>query len=223
MVKRTWLSWSSGKDSAWALHRLQQDPGIELAGLFCTVNRAFNRVAMHAVSVDLLKTQTARIGLPLEVIEIPYPCSNADYDEIMTAFVRKAGMAGVECFAFGDLFLEDVRKYREEKLRGTGISPIFPLWGVPTDELSREVIDGGVRAVVTCVDPEQMPKTLVGREYDASFLHELPAGVDPCGENGEFHTFVFDGPAFSAPVQVMTGAVVERDGFVFIDVTEKPG
>lgn len=217
-MTRALVSWSSGKDSAWTLHRLRQDTRYEVAGLFCTVNRAFGRVAMHGVRITLLRAQAARLGLPLEVIELPFPCSNAAYERIMGAFVEKARGQGIGAFAFGDLFLEDVRAYRERQLEGSGIAPVFPLWGEPTGALAQEMIAAGLRAVLTCVDPRQAPAALAGRAFDAALLAELPEGVDPCGERGEFHSFVWDGPMFSAPVSVEPGEVVERDGFLYADL-----
>jgi uncharacterized protein (TIGR00290 family) len=219
MKRKTMLSWSSGKDSAWTLYQLQRDPEIDLAGLFCTVNSEFKRVAMHAVRLELLQQQATHLGLPLQVIEIPYPCSNEQYAEIMTNFVEEARGEKIEQFAFGDLFLEDIRSYREEKLSGTGIAPIFPLWGLPTDQLAQEMVASGMKAVITCVDPKQLTEAFIGREYDQEFLADLPDGVDPCGENGEFHSFVYAGPIFHKPMEITTGEVVHRDGFVFIDVT----
>lgn len=215
------MSWSSGKDSAWALHQLRQDPDIDLAGLFCTVNSAFDRVAMHGVRVELLQKQAESIGLPLEIIEIPDSCSNAEYEEIMGRFVERAIRHDIGFFAFGDLFLEDVRNYREEKLRNSGIKALFPIWGIPTDELSREMITGGLRTVITCINPDQMPKEFVGREFDQSFLDSLPEAVDPCGEHGEFHSFVFDGPMFARPIDIMLGETIQRGDFVFADVLLK--
>ena len=215
---KTLLSWSSGKDSAWALHTLRQDPQIELAGLFCTVNQAFNRVAMHGVRVELLQRQADRLGLPLQIIDIPYPCSNEQYAQVMSEFVTQARAAGVTHFAFGDLFLEDVRRYREERLQGTGISPIFPLWGSDTRELSQTMVVAGLRSVLTCVDPKQLSKDFAGRIFDATLLCDLPADVDPCGENGEFHSFAFDGPMFAQAVDFTLGETVARDGFVFTDL-----
>ena len=218
MAKKTWLSWSSGKDSAWALHVLRGQTGVEVTGLFCTVNREFDRVAMHAVRAELLRRQAERVGLPVRIIPIPNPCSNAEYDEIMSGFVAEARREGIECFAFGDLYLEDIRRYREERLAGTGIAPIFPLWGRPTGELSRAMVNGGLRARITCVDPARLGAEFAGREYDQSFLGAIPETVDPCGENGEFHTFAFDGPMFAGPVDVVVGDTVSRDGFVFTDL-----
>jgi uncharacterized protein (TIGR00290 family) len=218
MSKKTFLSWSSGKDSAWALHVLRQDPDIEVAGLFTTVNKQFDRVAMHGVRLELLRQQAENVGLPLHIIEIPYPCSNEEYAEAMTAFVNTAKAEQIECFAFGDLFLDDVRKYREERLRGTGITPVFPLWGIPTKELSREMVAGGLKAVITCMNPERISDDFAGREYNTAFLDEIPEGVDPCGEYGEFHSFAFDGPMFQHPVAAIVGETVQRDGFVFTDL-----
>jgi uncharacterized protein (TIGR00290 family) len=214
---KTLLSWSTGKDSAWALHLLKQDPSVELAGLFTTVNEAFDRVAMHAVRREILEAQAAAAGLPLHVIEIPWPCPNEAYEARMSEFVELAKEEGVEAMAFGDLFLEDIRAYREKNLQGTGITPLFPVWGLPTDKLAGDMVEAGLRAQVTCVDPKQLDASFAGRIFDASFLDDLPSGVDPCGENGEFHSCVFAGPMFSAPVPIAPGEVTERDGFVFAD------
>ncbi len=212
------MSWSSGKDSAWALHKLQQNPEIEVVGLFCTVNSQFDRVAMHGVRVELLLQQAESIGLPMELIELPYPCSNEAYENIMGEFVEKAKNRDIDYFAFGDLFLDDIRNYRVEKLKDSGIEPIFPLWGLPTDTLSREMIHYGLRTLITCIDPKQTPRHCIGREYNEQFLDSLPKSVDPCGENGEFHSFVYDGPMFTSPIQVSIGETVDRDNFVFADV-----
>ncbi len=218
MKRKTLLSWSSGKDSAWALHLLRQDPEIELAGLFSVINRQADRVAMHAVRRDLLIRQAQRTGLPLAVIEIPYPCSDGDYRDKMAEFVSTSTDQQIECFAFGDLYLEEVRRYREDNLAGTCIKPLFPLWGLPTAELSRRMVTSGLRAFITCVDPESLPADFAGRIYDDAFLNDLPAGVDPCGENGEFHSFVVAGPMFSKSLEVSPGEVVVRDGFVYADL-----
>ena len=218
MAKRTLLSWSSGKDSAWALHLLRQQPEIELAGLFCTVNLDFDRVAMHAVRTELLRRQAERVGVPLQIISIPHGCTDAQYREIMGAFVAGALEQGVECMAFGDLYLESVRSYREQNLADTGISPLFPLWGLPTDQLASTMIGSGLQAYITCLDPKLLAPEFAGRRYDESFLRDLPDTVDPCGENGEFHSFVVDGPMFGAPLDVRPGEVVHRDGFVFADL-----
>jgi uncharacterized protein (TIGR00290 family) len=215
---KTLLSWSSGKDSAWSLHRLRADDRYEVAGLLTTISSAHDRVAMHAVRRTLLEQQAAAASLPLHVIEIPSPCSNEEYEAVMSAAMRGAIASGVECIAFGDLFLEDVRAYREEKLAPTGVRPIFPLWGSETRELAREMIDGGLRARLTCVDPRVMPRELAGRDFDAALLAELPADVDPCGERGEFHSFAYAGPMFERAIAIESGEVVERDGFVFADL-----
>lgn len=220
-AKSTLMSWSSGKDSAWALHTLQQDPNIHLVGIFCVVNEQFDRVAMHAVKTDLLRMQAQRLKLPLHIIQIPYPCSDAAYESVMRQFVATTKANGVENIAFGDLFLEDIRDYRIRQLAATGITPVFPVWGMPTEKLSRLMLAKGLRAVITCVDPKQIPREFVGREYDAQFLDDLPEGVDPCGENGEFHSFVFDGPMFDSSIDLAVGEVVERDGFVFADIQGK--
>lgn len=219
---KTLISWSTGKDSAWALHRLATANDCDIAGLFCTVNKAFARTAMHAVRLELLRIQAACLDLPLEIIEIPWPCSNADYEAIMADFVTRARSRRIECFAFGDLFLEDIREYRLKNLQGTGIAPLFPLWREDTPRLAREMMEGGLRAVVTCVDPAQLDRGFTGRRFDAGFLTDLPESVDPCGENGEFHTFVFDLPEFSRPIDITVGQIVDRDGFVFADVTPIP-
>jgi uncharacterized protein (TIGR00290 family) len=212
------LSWSSGKDSAWALHVLRRQGDVDVVGLLTTINRVHDRVAMHAVRTELLRAQAAAAGLPLWEVPIPSPCANAEYEAAMGAAMDRAKREGITHVAFGDLFLEDIRRYREEKLAETGILPLFPLWGESTAELAREMIEAGLRARLTCVDPKQMPRELAGRDFDARLLAELPASVDPCGERGEFHTFAWAGPMFGAPVPVSLGEIVERDGFVFADL-----
>jgi uncharacterized protein (TIGR00290 family) len=212
------LSWSSGKDSAWALHVLRERGDVQVVGLLTTVNEAFQRAAMHAVRIELLRAQAEAVGLPLWEIEIPYPCSNEQYERGMSQAMAHARREGISSVAFGDLSLEDVRRYREDRMRGTGVEPIFPLWGQPTRDLSRAMLSAGMKAQFTCVDPKQVPATFAGRAYDQGALDELPATADPCGEGGEFHTFVYDGPMFSWPIPVQTGEVVERDGFVFADM-----
>jgi uncharacterized protein (TIGR00290 family) len=218
MKKKTLLSWSSGKDSAWALHLLRQRDDIEVVGLFTTVNVEFQRVAMHAVCLELLKLQAEAVGLPLETLNIPYPCTNLQYESVMKAFVDASVEKGIDCMAFGDLFLQDIRAYREAKLKDTGITPIFPLWEIPTDRLARKMISEGLRAYLTCIDPKKLPAHFAGREFGPALLDELPVLVDPCGEYGEFHTFAVDGPMFRKPVGVHVGEVVERDGFIFADL-----
>jgi len=219
---RTLLSWSTGKDSAWSLHVLRQRRDVRVVGLVTTINAAFDRVAMHGVRRALAVAQAEAAGLPLHVLPIPYPCPNEDYERIMGAFVAEQAAAGVEAMAFGDLFLEDIRRYRETKLAGTGIAPLFPLWGIETAKLAREMIDGGLEARITCVDPRKLPTSFAGRRFDAALLADLPAGVDPCAENGEFHTFCCAGPMFQRPIAVALGEVVTRDGFVFCDLVQIP-
>jgi uncharacterized protein (TIGR00290 family) len=218
MSTRAWMSWSSGKDSHAALRAVGADPTVTVVGLLVTVNADADRVAMHAVRRSLLESQAERLGLPLCTVEIPSPCPNQVYEERMAGAIEAAVADGVGAMVFGDLFLEDVRAYREQALAGTGIRPVFPLWRQPTAPLAREMIATGTKAILTCVDPEKLPASFVGRTFDEQLLDELPAGVDPCGERGEFHTFVWDGPLFSCPIAVHTGEVVTRDGFVFCDV-----
>jgi uncharacterized protein (TIGR00290 family) len=215
---KTLFAWSSGKDSAWALHVLRRRADIEVVGLLTTMNQVANRVAMHAVREELVGRQAAALGLPLIQVPIPSPCPNERYEAAMEAALGDARSAGVGAIAFGDLYLGDVRRYREEKLAGTGIVGLFPIWGRDTRELSREMVESGLRAVITCVDPRRLDRAFAGRIFDGTLLGELPAGVDPCGENGEFHTFAFAGPMFAAPIPIFGGEVLERDGFVFADV-----
>ncbi|NOT70186.1 MAG: adenine nucleotide alpha hydrolase [Hyphomicrobium sp.] len=218
---KTLLSWSSGKDSAWALHVLRADPSVEVVGLVTTVNAAFDRVAMHGVRRNILEAQAAAAGLPLHVIDLPWPCSNEVYAKLMGDFVAAQVAGGIEAMAFGDLFLEDIRAYREEKLAGTGLKPLFPLWQIPTAQLARDMIAGGLRTYIATLDPRHLDKSFAGRVFDDRFLADLPPGVDPCGENGEFHTCVAAGPMFSRALSIETGEVVERDGFVFADLLLK--
>jgi uncharacterized protein (TIGR00290 family) len=217
-MRTAWMSWSSGKDSTFALHRARAAGEIDIVRLLVTMNADADRVAMHAVRRQLLEAQADRLGLPLELVELPTACPNDEYERRMGRAIDRATAAGVHHMVFGDLFLEDVRAYREQMLAGTGIAPGFPLWGRPTDVLAREMLAVGVRAVITCVDPQQLPAHFAGRAFDEQLLAELPPGVDPCGENGEFHTFVWNGPGFSSPIDIEVGDTVERDGFVFADV-----
>jgi uncharacterized protein (TIGR00290 family) len=214
------LSWSSGKDSAWALHVLRRTGDVDVVGLLTTFNEAFDRVAMHAVRRDLVEAQAAATGLPLQRVMLPYPCKNAVYEERFVAALVEAKAAGVSHVAFGDLFLADVRDYRIRLLEGTGVAPLFPLWGTPADTpaLARQMLDAGLRATLTCVDPKQLSARFVGREYDAALLAELPDGVDPCGEKGEFHTFCHACPEFRTAIPVQVGEVVHREGFDFADL-----
>ncbi len=212
------LSWSSGKDSAWALHELRLADQVDVVGLLTTVTSEYDRVSMHGVRTQLLRAQAAAVGIELVPVEIPAVCTNADYEAAMVRVLAYAVGLGVSAVAFGDLFLEDVRRYREERLAGTGVRPLFPLWGRDTRELAREMIDGGCRALLASVDPRACPAEFAGRAFDSALLDALPSGVDPCGERGEFHTFVWDGPMFAHPVPVCAGEIVERDGFVFADL-----
>ncbi len=215
---RALLSWSSGKDSAWALHVLRQRGDVEVVGLLTTFNAEFDRVAMHAVRRELVVSQARSVELPLWPVFLPWPCPNDAYETAMEAAIARAKRAAITHIAFGDLFLEDIRAYREERMAKAGIEPLFPLWGCDTAVLASDMVREGVRASVVCVDPSQLDASFCGREFDAAFLEALPAEVDPCGERGEFHTFAWDGPAFSAPVFVQPGEVVRRDGFVFADL-----
>ena len=213
------VSWSTGKDSAWMLHRLQQQHPGAAAGLLTTTNEAFDRVAMHAVRRELLQAQADATGLPLHVVPLPWPCSNEQYEAIMKRAVDGFVADGFTHAAFGDLFLEDVRRYREERLAGSGLEPLFPLWKQQsTASLAQEMLDAGLRATLTCVNPKKLDRTFAGRTFDHDLLRDLPADVDPCGENGEFHSFAHTGPMFRRPIPVQLGEVVDRDGFVFADL-----
>jgi uncharacterized protein (TIGR00290 family) len=200
------------------LHVLKQDPAVEIGALLTTMNEAFDRVAMHAVRRRLLEEQSRASGVPLWTVPLPWPCSNEEYEARMRTAVAKAVAEGFTHAAFGDLFLEDVRRYREDRLAGSGLTPIFPIWGIPTDQLAGDMIDGGLRAVLTCVNPKHLDRSFAGRQFDRTLLADLPAGVDPCGERGEFHSFAYDGPMFNRAVAVTSGEVVDRDGFVFADM-----
>ena len=217
-MKRVLLSWSSGKDSAWALHVLRQAPDVEVVGLLTTINRSAQRVAMHAVRKTLLEEQAAATGLPVTILNLPWPCSNQEYEAILGAACKKAVEDGIDVVAFGDLFLRDIRQYRERQMQGTGLEPLFPLWETPTDQLARDMMRAGLRARLTCVDLKKLPVNFAGREFDAQLLSDLPAGTDPCGEGGEFHTFCYAGPMFSAPIDVVLGKVELREGFAFADL-----
>jgi uncharacterized protein (TIGR00290 family) len=217
---KTLVSWSSGKDSAWMVHVLRQQPDVEIGALLTTINEPAQRVAMHAVRVELLEAQADALGLPLWKIPIPSPCPNEVYERTMAAAVARAVAEGFTHVAFADLFLEDIRRYREEKLAGSGLTPIFPLFGEvsATPALAREMIASGLQARITCLDPRVLDRALAGREFDATLLADLPPSIDPCGERGEFHTFAYSGPMFRRPIPITTGMTVERDGFVFTDL-----
>jgi uncharacterized protein (TIGR00290 family) len=214
---KTLLAWSSGKDSAWTLHVLRQR-GIEVGALLTTINEEADRVAMHGVRRSLLEAQAESLGVPLRAVPLPWPCTNEEYEVRMAAACRLAVAEGFDSIAFGDLFLRDIREYRERQLAGSGLVPLFPLWELPTAALAREMISGGLRARLSCVDSKALEGTFAGREFDAELLEDLPRGVDPCGENGEFHTFVYDGPMFRTPIPIERGETREIGGFVYADL-----
>jgi uncharacterized protein (TIGR00290 family) len=216
------VSWSSGKDSAWLVHTLRRRGDVEIGALLTTINESAQRVAMHAVRVDVLRRQAEAIGAPLWMVPIPSPCPNDVYERAMADAVARAVRDGFTHAAFGDLFLDDIRQYRESRLAGSGLTPIFPLFDRDptwTSRLAREMIGAGLRARITCLNPKVIDAAFAGRDFDAALLADLPAAIDPCGERGEFHTCAYDGPMFSAPIEVETGITVERDGFVFTDLT----
>ena len=216
MARRVLVAWSSGKDSAWTLQTLRRDPAHEIAGLFTTVSE--ERVAVHAVRSALLEAQARSIGLPLHKIEIPYPCANAVYEAAIATFVERAKREGVTHIAFGDLFLEDIRRYREKQFSGSGVELLFPLWQRPTCALAEEMTESGLRAWIVAVDLKQAPREWAGRLFDREFVKHMPQGVDPCGERGEFHTFAFSGPMFNAPIDVRVGQIAQRGDFVYADL-----
>jgi uncharacterized protein (TIGR00290 family) len=222
MSRRVVLSWSSGKDSAWTLHMLRKDPEVEVVGLMTTVNTTHGRVAMHSTRLAIVEAQARAVGLPLHVIPLPWPCSNDVYERAMREAIKDGLNRGATHVAFGDLFLEDIRAYRIKQLEGSGLEPLFPLWHQPTRALAERMIDNGVEAVLTCVDPSKLAPSFAGCRFDQAFLDELPPGVDPCGENGEFHTCVLAGPMFGEPLRASVGEVVERDGFYFADLVPVP-
>lgn len=216
--KKTILCWSSGKDSAWALHVLRQQANVEVAGLLTTINEKYQRIAMHAVRVELLQCQANAVGLPLQIVPLPDKCSHAEYQAIMKECVEENRNREIQYMAFADMFLADIREYREKQLSGSDVTPLFPLWGTPTNQLASEMLSAGLRARITCVDPKKIPSHFAGSEFNQAFLDAIPESVDPCGENGEFHTFVFNGPMFDKSVPVSAGETVERNGFVFADL-----
>lgn len=217
--QRALLSWSSGKDSAWSLHVLRQQAEVKVVGLLTTFNQSADRVAMHAVRRKLVQLQAQAVGLPLIPVELPWPCPNDAYENAMQSALEIAAKElDIQAVAFGDLFLADIRSYREKQMSAWHLDPLFPIWNMPTAALSKEMVENGLKAILTCVDPSQCPREFAGRQYDLEFLNQLPEPIDPCGENGEFHTFAFDGPMFDAPIDVIAGEIVERDGFVFADL-----
>jgi len=218
MKKRTLLSWSSGKDSAWALHLLRQDPTVDLLGLFTVMNERFDRVSMHSTRRELLQRQAEAIGLPLEMINLPDSCTNERCDATMRQFIAEAVCRGIGWMAFGDLFLEEVRQYRVNQLKGTGIEPMFPLWGLPTRLLAEEMLSAGLEAYVSSVDLKKLPSRFAGQKWTQDLIAQFPSGNDPCGENGEIHTVVVGGPMFRRTVPVRIGEVVERNGFAYADI-----
>ena len=217
-MRRILLSWSSGKDSVWTLRALRRQPDLRVVGLITAFNKTHDRVAMHSTRRELVFEQARQVGIPLWPIELPWPCSNEQYEELMSQVWKRAVSEGVDGVAFGDLFLEEIRAYRERQLDTTSLEPLFPLWNQPTSQLAREMVREGLKAKLTCVDPSKLVRTFAGRDFDLALLDELPPHVDACGENGEFHTFVYDAPEFDRPIAVTTGEIVERDGFVFADV-----
>jgi uncharacterized protein (TIGR00290 family) len=217
MKRRVLLSWSSGKDSAWSLHVLRRRDDCEVVGLLTTLNAEFDRVAMHGTRRAVLEAQAEAAGVPLWQVPLPWPCSNSEYERRMQAACERAVAEKIDAIAFGDLFLEDVREYREKQLRGTGLEPLFPLWLEPTPQLARTMIAAGLNAKLTCVDPSQLAATFAGRNFDSALLDDLPASVDPCGERGEFHSCVYAGPMFSRPLELIAGETVLRDGFAYAD------
>jgi uncharacterized protein (TIGR00290 family) len=217
------VSWSSGKDSAWTLHVLRQQDEVEVVGLLTTMNEHFQRVAMHSTRRDLVRAQAQAAGLPLWEIPLPWPCKNEEYEAAMRQACAQAVEQGITGIAFGDLFLEDVRKYREDRLKNTGLQPIFPVWGLDTKKLIEEMLDEGLRARIVCVDPKKLPEHFAGQDISRELLAQFPQKIDPCGENGEFHTFVHAGPMFASAIPIQSGEVVTRDGFVFADVLLSAG
>ena len=214
---KTLLAWSSGKDSAWTLHVLRRQ-NIHVAAILTTINEAADRVAMHGVRRALLEAQAESIGLPVRKIGLPWPCTNEQYEARMAEACRCAVEEGFDAIAFGDLFLQDIRAYRERQLSGTGLIPLFPLWELPTAQLAQDMIRGGIRARLACVDTQALDPCFAGREFDSALLAELPPNVDPCGENGEFHTFVYGGPMFRATLPIECGATHTYDRFVYTDL-----
>src|SRR5579875_486741 len=222
-MKRVLASWSSGKDSAWTLHVLRQAGNCEIVGLLTTLNSEFDRVAMHGTRHSVLEAQAQAAGVPLWLVPLPWPCSNQDYERRMREVCARAVSENIDAIAFGDLFLEDIRAYREAQLQATGLKPLFPLWQQPTSTLAREMTAGGLRARLSCVDTKKLPASFASREFDETLLGELPCDTDPCGERGEFHTCVYAGPMFDSPLALEPGEIVLRDGFAYADFCLRPG
>lgn len=220
---KAWMAWSSGKDSAWALHVARHQSNVAIVGLLTTVTDMYSRISMHGVREELLHAQAAAVRLPLHVVRIPVPCPNDVYEARMQEALSLARREGVTHVVFGDLYLEDIRAYREHQLARIGMTGVFPLWRRDTTALAREMVAGGLRAYLVCIDPRRVPARFAGRAFDQSLLNELPSSVDPCGENGEYHTFAWNGPMFSHPIEVSRGDAVEREGFVFTDLLRLPG
>lgn len=218
MRKRTLLSWSSGKDSAWALHHLRQNPSIELVGLFTIVEQKYNRASMHDTRMELLQRQADAAGLPLETIYLPCECSTGEYDTLLQKFIQRAALERIECIAFGDLFVNEIRKYRENQLRDSGIEPLFPLWGISTKTLIHDMLSAGLEAHISSVDLNKLPAHMAGQKLSMELIASFPAHCDPCGENGEIHTIVIAGPMFNQRIPVDIGSIVERDGFAYADI-----
>lgn len=220
-TKKILLSWSGGKDSAWALHVLRQNPHYEVSALLTTINQHFGRVAIHGFRQELLDLQAAATGLQVWKVPLPYPCTNIDYETAMQAVWEQAIDQHFDAVAFGDLFLQEIRDYRIRQLAGTGLELLFPVWGIPTDELARQMIAAGLRARITCVDSRHLDATFCGRIFNKGFLADLPAGVDPCGERGEFHSFAYAGPMFTRPIPVEHTLTIEREGFIYAEIIAK--
>jgi len=218
MKPKALIAWSTGKDSAWALHQARLADEYEIVGALTTITENFQRVSMHGVRLEILGAQLKAANLPLVPVMIPFPCPNEIYEERMGVVVKAAAAMGVTKIIFGDLFLEDIRAYREEKLRGTGIDAVFPLWKIPTGKLARDMIAGGLKARVVCVDPKKVPIPFAGAWFDKKLLATLPPDVDPCAENGEFHTCVLGGPMFEKNINVKVGEIIQRGDFVFADL-----
>jgi len=215
---KTLLSWSSGKDSAWALYLLQHDLSTDLQGLFTVINKKFNRVSMHATRLNLVNRQAKAANLPIQIIALPDPCTSDQYNAIMRQFITESAAKGIERIAFGDIFLENVRRYRENQLADTGIKPFFPLWGISTTLLVKQILAAGIEAYISSVDLQKLPAHYAGQKWSRKLLKEIPKKIDPCGENGEMHTVVVGGPMFCQTIPVIIGEIVERDGFAYADI-----